>query len=164
MSEQIAARQAFEKFAKIVAIGVGGNERKDALDPFAAVAIAVDALFIETAIQIIFCGNVELPEGFGFPRSESFGIDGANVGVSEEAEHFEALRSADFFGEIADGLGVENIAAKKIGGHFEMVGDEIADGGAFGGIEAEAREDFVNGLQAALDVIVVGHSFADIVE
>src|SRR5208282_1566869 len=98
----------------------------------------MDAL-VEMAIQVVGSGDIKLPDIFSFPGSEGFRVDGLDIGIGEQAEHFEALGSAYFFGEGANGLRIENIAAES-GAHIEMAGNEEEDGFAIGRVEIEAFE------------------------
>ena len=103
--EHIAARQAFEESAQI--LRDAASERRSgkyALDELRSVSrLAWNALFVEAAAQIVGRGDIELPERFGFPGRQRFGIDGADIGIGKQAEQLQAFGRADFFGESADG-------------------------------------------------------------
>src|SRR5262249_15783551 len=78
--------------------------------------------------------------------------------------HLQSLRSADLFSESADGLRVENVAAKQIRGHGQVIADEETHSVGFLRRQLQARKDFFDCFEAAHDVIVAGHSLADVVE
>src|SRR5208282_6811114 len=83
--EEIAARETFKKTFEW--LSGGGGERAQVGHDFVVGIFrlrGMDAL-IEIAIQVVRGGDVKLPDIFGFPRSESFWVDGFDVRVGEEA-------------------------------------------------------------------------------
>src|SRR6266849_2676507 len=135
--------------------------REDAFDRCGFRA-GVDALAVEAAAEVIGRRRVELPEHLGFPRSQSLGIDGLNVGEGEKGEEGQAFRGADFFREGVNGFAVEDIPAKQRGGHIEMAGDQEANVFPLRLIESQAGKGLLDSVEAAFDVIVKGKTFADV--
>jgi hypothetical protein len=94
---------------------------------------------------------------------ERVGVDGLDVGEGHEGEHLEQLRAADFVGEAADVVEIEDVAAHGRR-HFEMQADELENGLALLGIEVEAGEKAVGQLDALLRVLAGAAALAGVVQ
>ena len=107
--------------------------------------------------------DVKLPDVFRLPWGQRFGIDRFDVSVGEEAEHLQALRSPDLFGERSNRHGIENVAPQGRR-KFEVIGNQEENFLALLGINIEAIHRVVCDLEAGFHVIAAGHSFACVVE
>src|ERR1700722_4347937 len=119
MSEQITARQAFEK---IIEPFSDLQSQSAEMRHYLVVRVHMQTL-IQAAVQVVRGGDVKLPDVLGFPWSESLRIYGLDVPIGEQAKHFQALRCFLFVGERANCFRIENIAA-QCGAHFQMPPDQ----------------------------------------
>jgi hypothetical protein len=141
---------------------VVGDEGEDAIEK-AGVGVDVIANFVDAAIEEVRRRNIKLPEIVGLPRSERIGVYGLDVGIGQQGEHLEIDLSADRFGEGANVLGVEDVAAHDER-HVEVITNEGADGLAFFGVEIEASEQAFGELDAGRTMIAVAPRLAGIVQ
>src|SRR5580765_1205162 len=65
---------------------------------------------IETTAQMICRGYKELPEHFGLPRSQSFGIDRVDVRVGQQTQALQAFQCRNRRSESRHCRWVENVA------------------------------------------------------
>ncbi len=126
------------------------------------VRVDVEAL-VGAAHHEIGGADVELPDIFGLPRRERFGIHGLDIGVGEQAEHLQLLGRAHLFGGLADRAGIEDVAAQEIA-DFQMALDQEEDRLAVGRIEVEARQACFCEFEARGHVMVDVGALARVVE
>ena len=162
VAAQIAPGEAFEEGGEFPARlrGKPGGHRRLRR----GIAGARKALFVETARQVIRGRGVKLPEHFRLPRRQRLRINGLDVCVSQERQHFQPLRRFDLLGKFANRFKGENVPALNRARHFQVFGNQEADGFSFLGSQSQPFEDSINGGEAALDVVRRGHAFADVVE
>ena len=73
----------------------------------------MDAFVVDAAVEIVDGGDVKPPEILRLPGSHGVRVDGADVGVSQQAEHLEAFRRADRQRQLFQRGRVEDVAAHR---------------------------------------------------
>ena len=157
---QIALRQAFEERSKF--FFAVGHEGEDAIQE-AGVRIGMIADFVDAAIEKVRRGDIKLPESVGLPRGERVGVHSLDICIGQQGEHFEVALRTDRFGEGANVLGVEDVAAHDER-HVEVIANEGANGLAFLGVEVEAGEQAFGEFDAGCAMIAVAPRLAGIVQ
>ncbi len=146
---QIAPRQSVEKTFELFA--TRRRERAQMLEDF--LILAAVHPFVHAMEEIIRGADIKLPDIFGLPRSERFRINGLDVGIGEQAKHFQAFGRADFLRKLLDGIGVENVTAER-GAQFQVVRNEKQNIFAIGGIKFQAVEGLLCNCRAGSRVAI----------
>ena len=115
------------------------------------------------AVEIVRGGNVDLPDIFGLPWGERFGVHRLDVGVGEQAEHLQAFLRFHLFGEHPNGFGLENIAAQRRG-HLHVAADQEQHGLAVGRIEIQPRQAFFSDVHAGGHVVLIPGALAGVMQ
>ena len=84
---------------------------------------------------------VEPAQQLALPAVPGAGPDGADVGHGQHQQQLQPLRALHDVGEVADGLGVADVAAEGDRAHQQVVLDEPGDGLGLGRAQAEARAE-----------------------
>src|SRR6478609_4956911 len=109
-------------------------------------------------------GHKKLPEHFGFPRSQGFGVDRVNVGVGQQAQPLKPLQRGNRGGESGNRGRIENVATLHGRRHVEVVLDQKAHFRFFFSREAETRSGARQRRQAAVNVIFYRQAFAGVMQ
>ena len=145
----------FEPFA-------GG--RRNGLEMMQDFVVALDVkALVRGAKHVIGGPDVQLPDIFGLPRRKRFGVHRFDICVGEQAEHFQAFRRFNFFGELADSSWVENVAAER-GAQLHMTIDQEKHCFPVRRIEFEPVETGAGNLHAGHNMVIAVNGLACIVE
>ena len=126
------------------------------------VGVNVEPL-VQAAVQMICRADVKLPNVFRLPGREGIGIDGLDVGVSQQAQHLQPLGCLHFFSKGAHGFEIEDIAS-QCGAHFQMAPDEKQNRFAVWLVQIETLEDALGDIEAGSNMIARFRAFADIMQ
>ena len=124
----------------------------------------VVANFVDAAVHEVGGGHVELPEILGLPRSKRFGIDGLDVRVGHQRQHFQQRWDCRFFRQKARTFSASKISRRRALRHFQVSADEPQDRFALLGIEIEARQEAVGEFDALARMFAAAAAFAGIVQ
>ena len=158
---QIALGKAFEELSQGFVLRSGHHGAETVEEGWVNGGAVTD--FVDGAVHEVGGGHIKLPDVFRFPRGERIGVDGFDVRIGHESEHFEQLGTADFVREAADIFKIEDVAAKGVG-HFEMETDELEDGFALFGVEVEAGEEGIGEFDTLRGVFSGAAGLAGVVE
>src|SRR5580704_16197490 len=82
---------------------------------------------IESSIQEIRRCDIKLPNDFGFPGRERFGIDGLDVRVSQETEHLQSFRRFHLSSKSSHSFRIKNVSP-QCRAHFQVFSNEKEHG------------------------------------
>ena len=106
MNQQISLRKSLHEIPEL---GANHGSQAAQASQFFCAHIAVNAM-VGTSVQVVCRANVELPNAFRLPGRERLRIHRFDIGVSQQAQHFQALLRAYFLGESGHRLRIKNIA------------------------------------------------------
>ena len=103
---------------------------------------------VDAAQQIIGGADIELPDVFRLPGRQRFRVHGFDVGIGEQAKHFQPLGRFHFFRELPDRFRIENIAPQS-GAQFQVALDQKEHRFAVGRIQFEPLQASFGDFHAA---------------
>ena len=106
---------------------------------------------------------VERAQQLALPAVPDAGADGADVGDGQHQQQLQALRALHDVGEVADGLGVADVAAEGDLAHGQVLLDQPGDGLGLGRAQAEARTELAGDARADDGVVLVA-ALGDVVQ
>src|SRR6202030_868813 len=159
MGAQVSPRQTFKEYLKF--FPSRRDERTEMIQDL-IVGVGVHA-FVHAAVEVVRRADIQLPEVFRLPSGESLWTNRFHVGVRKQADHFEAVRSANRFRELGNRAGIVDVRAKGRA-HVEVMFDQKQHRLLVGGRQIQAFETRFRDRQAGRDRIVYGDSLSGIVE
>lgn len=79
---------------------------------------------IQRSAEVIGSGHEQLPQHFGFPRSQRLRIHGMDVRICQQAQPLQPLVCMYRGGKSGNRSRIENVAPLYGGGHIQMVLDQ----------------------------------------
>ena len=106
---------------------------------------------------------VQRAQQLALPAVPHAGAHGANVGDGQQQQQLQPLRALHHVGEVADGLGIGQIAALSDVAHRQVLLDQPDDGFGLRRRQPEARAQLARDARAD-DRVVLGVALADVVQ
>src|ERR1039457_4066307 len=118
---------------------------------------------VGAAVQVILGPHVELPNVLRLPRRQRLRIHRLDVGISQQAQHLQALRRSHFVGKCRHRLRIENVAP-QCRRHLQVTADQELNVRPLFRINVQPVHGTARNVQAGLHVIAAGYALSRVVQ